>query len=87
MPIKYIHDPWTAPDNVQKAAKCIIGKDYPVPMINHALVTKINIQRMKQVYRQLKNYQNVESYDGYGSPLSGICKSNCQYENTFSDVN
>lgn len=29
-PTKYIHEPWNAPEAVQKAAKCIIGKDYPV---------------------------------------------------------
>ena len=35
-PAKYIYDPWNAPEAVQKAAKCVIGKDYPVPMVNHA---------------------------------------------------
>ncbi|XP_045471055.1 cryptochrome-1-like [Harmonia axyridis] len=82
MPIKYIHDPWTAPDTVQKAAKCVIGKDYPLPMVNHALVSRINVQRMKQVYRQLKNYQNIENSDEYGTQLSGNCKSSNQFVHT-----
>lgn len=60
MPIQCIHEPWTAPDNVQRAAKCIIGKDYPLPMVNHATVSRINIQRMKQVYQQLANYRTLE---------------------------
>lgn len=31
MPKAYIYEPWTAPTNIQKKAKCIIGKDYPSP--------------------------------------------------------
>lgn len=61
MPSQYIHEPWNAPESVQRAAKCVIGRDYPVPMVNHAVVSQINIQRMKQVYQQLANYRAVES--------------------------
>ncbi|CAH1982961.1 unnamed protein product [Acanthoscelides obtectus] len=64
MPIEYIHEPWLAPENVQRATKCIIGKDYPLPMVNHAVVSRINIQRMKQVYQQLANYKLVEDSKG-----------------------
>ncbi|XP_041350836.1 cryptochrome-1-like [Gigantopelta aegis] len=52
-PTKYIYEPWTAPESVQKAANCIIGKDYPCPMVNHAEVSQVNMQRMKQVYQYL----------------------------------
>lgn len=62
MPTQYIHEPWNAPESVQKAAKCVIGKDYPVPMVNHTIVSRINIQRMKQVYQQLANYRAVEKF-------------------------
>lgn len=61
MPIQYIHEPWTAPDIVQRATKCIIGKDYPLPMVNHSVASKINIQRMKQVYQQLTTYRILEN--------------------------
>lgn len=60
MPIQYIHEPWTAPENVQRGAKCIIGKDYPLPMVNHGVASRINIQRMKQVYQQLSKYRILE---------------------------
>ncbi|XP_066156680.1 cryptochrome-1 isoform X1 [Euwallacea fornicatus] len=49
MPTRYIHEPWMAPQNVQKSVKCTVGVDYPLPIVNHVLVSKINIQRMKQV--------------------------------------
>lgn len=56
-PTKYIHEPWVAPESVQKTAKCVIGKDYPVPMVNHALASRLNMERMKQVYQQLSKYR------------------------------
>nr|WDV40244.1 cryptochrome 2 [Sinonovacula constricta] len=52
-PPQYIYEPWNAPENVQKAAKCIVGKDYPVPMVNHAEASKLCMERMKQVYQSL----------------------------------
>jgi len=55
-PTRYIHEPWTAPEDVQKSAKCIIGVDYPKPMCNHSFVSKLNMDRMKQVYQQLAAY-------------------------------
>lgn len=56
-PTRYIHEPWNAPEAVQKAAKCIIGKEYSLPMVNHAVASRINIERMKQVYQQLSKYR------------------------------
>lgn len=38
MPAKYIYEPWLAPLEVQRKAGCIIGKDYPRPIVDHALV-------------------------------------------------
>lgn len=52
-PPQYIYEPWNAPESVQKAAKCIVGKDYPVPMVNHAEASKLCMERMKQVYQSL----------------------------------
>lgn len=58
-PAKYIYDPWNAPEDIQKAAKCIIGVHYPKPMVNHAEASRINIERMKQIYRQLSCYRGL----------------------------
>ena len=35
VPDDYIHRPWTMPENVQQEAKCIIGEDYPAPIVDH----------------------------------------------------
>nr|XP_055023356.1 cryptochrome circadian regulator 3a isoform X2 [Misgurnus anguillicaudatus]XP_055023357.1 cryptochrome circadian regulator 3a isoform X2 [Misgurnus anguillicaudatus] len=58
-PAKYIYDPWNAPDCVQAAAKCIIGVHYPKPMVNHAEASRLNIERMKQIYQQLSRYRGL----------------------------
>ncbi|XP_021242272.1 cryptochrome-1 isoform X2 [Numida meleagris] len=58
-PAKYIYDPWNAPDSVQKAAKCVIGVNYPKPMVNHAEASRLNIERMKQIYQQLSRYRGL----------------------------
>ncbi|XP_061869497.1 cryptochrome-2 isoform X2 [Colius striatus] len=48
-PPKYIYEPWTASEEEQKQAGCIIGQDYPFPMVNHKEVSDHNLQLMKQV--------------------------------------
>jgi deoxyribodipyrimidine photo-lyase len=37
VPDKYIHAPWTMPADEQRRAGCIVGRDYPAPIIDHAL--------------------------------------------------
>ncbi|XP_041651051.1 cryptochrome-2 [Cheilinus undulatus] len=58
-PNRYIYEPWNAPESVQKAANCVVGVDYPKPIINHAEVSRLNIERMKQVYQQLSHYRGL----------------------------
>ncbi|KAJ8360676.1 hypothetical protein SKAU_G00172010 [Synaphobranchus kaupii] len=48
-PSKYIYEPWTAPLEVQLEAGCIIGKDYPLPMVNHLEVSQRNMALMRQL--------------------------------------
>ena len=47
MPAKYIFEPWMAPPAVQKLARCVVGVDYPKPIVDHAVISKKNIERMK----------------------------------------
>jgi cryptochrome len=58
MPTQYIHEPWLAPKAVQMAARCVVGHDYPLPMVDHKKASKVNIERVKQVYAQLAKYSN-----------------------------
>ncbi|XP_046893307.1 cryptochrome circadian regulator 5 isoform X2 [Hypomesus transpacificus] len=49
-PAQYIYEPWKAPQSVQQQAGCIVGKDYPRPIVEHEVISKLNIQRMKAAY-------------------------------------
>lgn len=35
VPDEHIHQPWTMPAAVQQAAGCLIGRDYPAPIVDH----------------------------------------------------
>ena len=36
VPDRYIHEPWKMPPGVQREASCIMGQDYPAPIVDHA---------------------------------------------------
>ncbi|MEE6478177.1 hypothetical protein FKM82_011766 [Ascaphus truei] len=71
-PPKYIYDPWNAPEEVQKLAKCIVGVNYPKPMVNHAEGSRLNIERMKQIYQQLSRYRGLGLLASVPSNPNGI---------------
>lgn len=49
-PDNYIYEPWKAPLSVQRAAGCIIGQDYPKPIVDHDIARKTNLERMSKAY-------------------------------------
>lgn len=49
-PSKYIFSPWQAPSEVQKKAKCIIGKDYPKPIVDDQESKANGLARVKRSY-------------------------------------
>jgi len=36
VPDRFIHQPWKMPPGVQQQAGCVIGQDYPAPIVDHA---------------------------------------------------
>lgn len=36
LPTAWLHKPWAAPDAVLRAAKLVLGQDYPQPVVDHA---------------------------------------------------
>ena len=36
MPDEHVHAPWLAPEAVQREAGCVVGRDYPAPIVDHA---------------------------------------------------
>lgn len=37
VPEPYVHAPWTMPIEVQHASGCVVGRDYPAPVVDHAV--------------------------------------------------
>jgi deoxyribodipyrimidine photo-lyase len=49
VPAVYVHTPWTMPSDVQRKAACRLGVDYPLPIVDHAVATRIAKQRLAAV--------------------------------------
>ncbi|XP_059640492.1 (6-4)DNA photolyase isoform X3 [Cornus florida] len=50
MPKEYIYEPWSAPLSIQTKAKCIIGKDYPKPVVSHDTASKECKRNLAEAY-------------------------------------
>ena len=53
-PSKYIFEPHLAPTPIQENARCIIGKDYPEPMVDRKVVAKENLAKFKASAAKLR---------------------------------
>jgi deoxyribodipyrimidine photo-lyase len=42
---KFIHAPWTLGAAEQQAAGCVIGRDYPAPVVDHDVARKLTLER------------------------------------------
>lgn len=47
VPLKYLHAPWTMPLDEQIRAGCRIGRDYPEPIVDHALARERTLAAYK----------------------------------------
>jgi cryptochrome len=63
-PDKFIYAPHTAPMEVQKKAKCIIGQDYPFPILDEKEEKQICLNRMKTCYDAKLYGNSKEVFDG-----------------------
>ncbi|KAF7843292.1 (6-4)DNA photolyase [Senna tora] len=61
MPKEYIYEPWTAPLSVQTKANCIIGKDYPMPVVSHDSAIKECRRKMGEAYALNKELNGLVS--------------------------
>jgi deoxyribodipyrimidine photo-lyase len=49
VPPAYVHMPWTMPADVQQVAGCVIGHDYPAPLVDHAAAVREAKRRLAVV--------------------------------------
>jgi deoxyribodipyrimidine photo-lyase len=50
VPDRFIHTPWEMPDDVAREAGCVIGTDYPAPIVDHAQAR----ERTLSAYREAR---------------------------------
>ena len=53
LPNEYVFEPWKAPQSVQKAAACLVGKDYPLPLADHREQRRVCVQRLKKLAKTI----------------------------------
>ena len=58
MPNKYIFTPWKAPLNLQQEVGCLIGRKYPLPIIDHLKYQKEAEKKHKVVHLVNNNNNN-----------------------------
>lgn len=49
VPDRRLAEPWRMSDAEQQAAGCVIGRDYPAPIVDHAFERKVAIERYRAV--------------------------------------
>uniref|UniRef100_A0A182Z9F6 Cryptochrome-1 n=1 Tax=Biomphalaria glabrata TaxID=6526 RepID=A0A182Z9F6_BIOGL len=59
MPLQYLFEPWKAPLKVQEEAKCIIGEDYPLPIVNHKTASRDCQSRMEIIKSKFKDVPHI----------------------------
>jgi deoxyribodipyrimidine photo-lyase len=55
VPDKYLQEPWMMPQEVQQEAKCVIGRDYPGPIVDHASARQDTLDAYAQAREQHTN--------------------------------
>lgn len=49
MPRQYLASPWRAPMEIQRQARCIVGVDYPSPILNANTSRSENLLKIKHI--------------------------------------
>ena len=47
LPDEYVYEPWRAPLEVQEVSRCVVGKDYPHPMIDYDSASTANMELIR----------------------------------------
>ena len=47
VPTKFIHEPWKMSSDLQQEFKCVIGRNYPAPIVEHSIVKERVLQAFK----------------------------------------
>ena len=62
MPVEFIYEPWKAPVSIQRMAGCVIGVDYPWPIVNHEVVSKRNKEMMEELKENFRKNNSIREF-------------------------
>ena len=57
IPTKYIHKPWELTEREQDVVGCVLGRDYPKPVVDH----KTQREKALQIYRSTQNTKEADT--------------------------
>ena len=88
MPAKFIYEPWLAPIEVQKKANCVVGVDYPPPMVDHATASKECIEKLAAAYKAHKEGTGSVALHctAHSTKVNFVVKIILQPETLFSEA-
>ncbi len=49
VPDEHIYRPWLMPESVQREVECVIGSDYPAPIVDHAIAREAALDRFRHL--------------------------------------
>jgi deoxyribodipyrimidine photo-lyase len=49
VPHEYLFEPWTMPATAQREAGCVIGRDYPAPLVDHVSASREALRRIHAI--------------------------------------
>lgn len=52
-PTKYLFEPWKTPKPVQQASGCIIGENYPLPLVDHKEHLRKCLKRLEELAQSM----------------------------------
>ncbi len=79
VPLPYLAEPWTMPPEVQRLARCLIGQDYPAPVVDEASALRAAKERMYALRGQDETRREADAVQArHGSRRSGLASTGRQ---------
>ena len=79
VPTDWIHNPWLMPTQIQHQSGCIIGKHYPLPIVDHLTAAREARKRLGEVRRsQESRAEGRDIQHKHGSRRAGRSATNAR---------
>jgi len=72
VPDRWIHTPWEMDRHTQRESHCVIGDDYPPPIVDHVAAAKAARQRMGALRRGAARAEGQKILQRHGSRKGGL---------------